>query len=116
MTGIAGTGPLAQVLIGSTVTALARTSPVPLLVVKKKVLETEGRAAVATDLSDSSKPALMVGLRWFAFRRLELFHAFDPPYRRMVETRLITTASLRRAQSRSAAISSGRWQARKLSP
>lgn len=85
VTGIAGTGPLAQVLIGSTVTALARTSPVPLLVVKKRVLETEGRAAVATDLSDSSKPALMVGLRWFGFRRLEVFHAFDPPYRGLVD-------------------------------
>ena len=85
VTGIAGTGPLAQVLIGSAVTALARTSPVPLLVVKKRVLETGGRAAVATDLSDSSKPALMVGLRWFGFRRLELFHAFDPPYRSLVD-------------------------------
>jgi len=49
------------------------------------VLETGGRAAVATDLSDSSKPALMVGLRWFGFRRLELFHAFDPPYRSLVD-------------------------------
>jgi nucleotide-binding universal stress UspA family protein len=85
VTGIAGAGPLGQVLIGSTVTALARTSPVPLLVVKKRVLETDGRAAVATDLSDSSKPALMVGLRWFGFRRLELFHAFDPPYRGLVD-------------------------------
>lgn len=76
---------MAHVLIGSTVNALARTSPVQLLVVKKRVLETQGRAAVATDRSDSSKPALMVGLRWFGFRRLELFHAFDPPYRGLVD-------------------------------
>lgn len=40
VTGIGRTSPLAQVLIGSTATALARTSPVPLLVVKKKVLLT----------------------------------------------------------------------------
>lgn len=78
VTGVSGTGPLAQVLIGSTVSALARTSPIPLLVVKKKVLETAGRAVVASDLSDSSRPALMVALRWFGFRRLELFHAFAP--------------------------------------
>lgn len=40
---------------------------------------------MATDLSDSSEPALMVGLRWFGFRRLELFHVFDPLYRRLVD-------------------------------
>ncbi|OCP36178.1 hypothetical protein BC360_24985 [Ensifer sp. LC163] len=57
--GIGRTGPLAQGLIGSTATTLARTSPVHLLVVKKKVLDTDARAAVATDLSDSSKPALI---------------------------------------------------------
>jgi len=84
LTGIAGTGSL----IGSTVTALARTSPLPLMVVKKKVLETDGRAAVASDLSDSSKPALMVALRWFGFRRLELFHAFDAPYRGLVDDKI----------------------------
>jgi nucleotide-binding universal stress UspA family protein len=85
VTGIARTGPLTRILIGSTVTALARTTPVPLLVVKKKVLETNGRAAVATDLSDSSKPALMVALRWFSLRHLTLFHAFDLPYRGMLD-------------------------------
>ena len=81
VTGIARSGPLAQVLVGSTVTALARKSPIPLLVVKKRVLDTDERAFVATDLSESSKPALMVALRWFGLRRLGLFHAFEPPYR-----------------------------------
>jgi nucleotide-binding universal stress UspA family protein len=85
VTGIARTGPLAQVLIGNTATALARTSPVPLLVVKRRVLDTDARAIVATDLSESSEPALMVALRWFAFRHLALFHAFDPPYRSLAE-------------------------------
>lgn len=85
VTGIARTGPLTQVLVGSSVTALARTSPIPLLVVKKKVLDTNARVAVATDLSESSMPALTVALRWFSLRRLSLFHAFDPPYRGMVD-------------------------------
>jgi nucleotide-binding universal stress UspA family protein len=85
--GIARTGPMAQVLIGGTVIALARTSPVPLLVVKKRVLDTDARAVVATDLSDSSKPALTVALRWFSLRHLALFHAFDPPYRGWVDDR-----------------------------
>lgn len=74
-------------LIGSTATALARTSPVPLLVVKKKVLDSDARIAVATDLSDSSKPALRVALRWFSLPYLTLFHAFDPPYRGWVDGR-----------------------------
>jgi nucleotide-binding universal stress UspA family protein len=87
VTGIAKTGPLTQVLIGSSVTALARKSPVPLLVVKKKVLDTNGRAAVATDLSAASKPALIVALRWFSLRQLALFHAFDPPFRGLMDDR-----------------------------
>jgi len=85
VTGIARTGPLTQVLVGSTVTALARTSPVPVLVVKKKVLDTNGRAAVATDLSESSRAALLVGFSWFSLRALALFHAFDTPYRGLVD-------------------------------
>ena len=87
VTGIARTGPLTQVLIGSTVTALARTSPVPVLVVKKKVLDTNGRAVVATDLSESSRAALLVGLSWFSIRHLALFHAFDTPYRGFADDR-----------------------------
>ena len=87
VTGIARTGPLTQVLIGSTVTALARTSPISVLVVKKKVLDTNGRAVVATDLSDSSRAALLVGLSWFSIRHLALFHAFDTPYRGFADDR-----------------------------
>ena len=87
ITGIARTGPLTRVLIGSTVTALARTSPVPVLVVKKKVLDTNGRAVVATDLSESSRAALLVGFSWFSIRHLTLFHGFDTPYRGLVDDR-----------------------------
>jgi nucleotide-binding universal stress UspA family protein len=85
VTGIARSGPLARVLVGSTVTALARKGPVPLLVVKKKVLDTEERVVVATDMSDLSKDALETALRWFSLRKLVLFHAFNPPYRGMVD-------------------------------
>ncbi len=84
VTGIARSGPLTQVFVGSTVTALARKAPVPILVVKKKVLDTEERVVVATDMSDSSKAALVTALRWFSLRKLVLFHGFNPPYRGMV--------------------------------
>ena len=85
VTGIARSGPLTQIFVGSTVTALARKSAVPLLVVKKKVLDTDERVVVATDMSDPSKDALWVALSWFSLRKLVLFHGFDPPYRGMVD-------------------------------
>lgn len=85
VTGIARSGPLAQVFVGSSVTALARKSPVPVLVVKKKVLDTDERVVVATDMSDASKDALKTALRWFSLRKLVLFHGFSPPYRGMVD-------------------------------
>ena len=88
VTGIAGNGPLAQVLVGSTVTALARASPVPILVVKKKVLETNERVVVATDLSGQSGLALTLALRWFSLWRLVLFHGFELPYRGLMDDRL----------------------------
>lgn len=59
----------------------------PILVVKKKVLDTEERVVVATDMSESSKDALETALRWFLLRKLVLFHAFNPPYRGMVDNR-----------------------------
>ncbi|RWF79392.1 MAG: universal stress protein [Mesorhizobium sp.] len=85
---------MAHVLIGSTVNAFARTSPVPLLVVKKRVLETQGRAAVATDLSDSPKPALMVGVAmvWVS----AVLSCFTRPTRRIAvwwTTNQLTTPS-----------------------
>jgi nucleotide-binding universal stress UspA family protein len=85
VTGISRSGPLARTVVGSTVTSLARRAPVPTLVVKKKVLHTEERVVVATDMSDSSRDALETVLRWFPLRKLVLFHAFDPPYRGMVD-------------------------------
>lgn len=85
VTGIARSGPLTQVFVGSTVTSLARKAPVPILVVKKKVLDTEERVVVATDMSDLSKDALVTALRWFSLRKLVLFHGFHPPYRGMVD-------------------------------
>ena len=85
VTGIARSGPLAQVFVGSSVTALARKSPVPVLVVKKKVLDTDERVVVATDMSEASKNALTTALTWFSLRKLVLFHGFNPPYRGMID-------------------------------
>jgi nucleotide-binding universal stress UspA family protein len=58
------------------------------LVVKKKLLDTDERVVVATDMSDSSKDALTTALRWFSLRKLVLFHGFNPPYRGMVDDKV----------------------------
>lgn len=79
--GMARAGPLTQMLVGSSVNMLVRLSTVPVLVVKKKAWGAKAQAIVASDLSESSKPALTTALQWFDFRRLTLFHAIDPPYR-----------------------------------
>lgn len=81
VTGIAGNSALGQSILGSTVTELARLSTVPVLVVKKRVTETDDRVVVASDLSEASLPALQMALRSFPPERLTFFHAFDMPYR-----------------------------------
>lgn len=85
VTGIARAHPMSMVSVGSTVTALAQSSSVPLLVVKKKVLDTNARTLLATDLTASSRSALLVTLNWFSHRYHGLFHAYDPPYRMWAE-------------------------------
>ncbi|MEF0941630.1 universal stress protein [Rhizobium sp. BR 362] len=74
-----------ELSIGSTLTALARSSGVPVLVVKKKVFETRARALLTTDLTASSGPAMQLALNWFPDTQHRLFHAFDPPYRMWAE-------------------------------
>ena len=65
VTGIAGNEPLGQSFLGSTVTALTRSAKVPVLVVKKRVLETNERVVVASDLSEASRRALDLALALF---------------------------------------------------
>ncbi|MGZ2383873.1 universal stress protein [Rhizobium leguminosarum] len=85
VTGLARSMILGVLPMGSTVMALARSSIVPVLVVKKKLLDTRSRMLVATDLTASSSTALQVALNWFPNGRHGLFHVIDPPYRMWAE-------------------------------
>lgn len=85
ITGIAKSNPISLVSVSNTATLLAQSSPIPVLVVKKRVLDTNGRIVMATDLGFSSEPAFKVGLNWFANQDHSLFHAYDPPYRMWVD-------------------------------
>jgi len=85
VTGLTTSMLLGDLPFGSTLTALTRSSAVPVLVVKKKVMDGGARTLLATDLSASSRPAMQVALRWFPHAQLGLFHAFDPPYRMWAE-------------------------------
>lgn len=70
--------------------------------VEVALLDTYGKASVATDLSGSSEPALRVALRWFSLRYLTLFHAFDLPYRGWIDDRMASPSQLRPPRSVSA--------------
>jgi len=89
VTGLSGSMMLGVLPMGSTVMALARS--VPVLVVKKKLLDVRSRTLVTTDLTASSGTALRVALNWFPNGRHELFHVIDPPYRMWAEDKAAYT-------------------------
>jgi nucleotide-binding universal stress UspA family protein len=80
VTGIARDEWLGRLLLGSTVDALVRRSPVPVLVVRTRVRTPYRRALIASDLSEASRPALHAALSLFPDTSLALLHAFDTPH------------------------------------
>jgi len=79
ITGVSRNETLGRLLLGSTVENLARTLPVPLLVVHNRVHEPYRRIVVATDFSESSRHALMAAARLFPGRELIVYHAHRSP-------------------------------------
>jgi nucleotide-binding universal stress UspA family protein len=79
VTGIARSEPFGRFLLGSTVERLARTLPMPLLVVRNRARGSYRRIVVATDFSDSSRHALHAAARLFPGRELILYHAYQLP-------------------------------------
>jgi nucleotide-binding universal stress UspA family protein len=76
VTGVARSEALSRILLGSTVDALARACPVPLLVVRSRPRAPYARVVVATDFSEPSRRALEVVVSFFPDADLTLFHAF----------------------------------------
>lgn len=80
VTGMARNEILGRFLLGSTVTDLSRTVPIPLLVVRNRVHAPYQHILVATDFSESSKLALQLTSRWFPGRMLTVYHAHEAPF------------------------------------
>lgn len=80
VTGVARNEALSRVVLGSTVDALARRSPVPLLVVRNRPRKAYRHVIVASDFSTASAHTLRTAAALFPEAELTLFHAFDNPY------------------------------------
>ncbi|WP_159594254.1 universal stress protein [Hydrogenophaga sp. BPS33] len=79
--GVARNGALSRVVLGSTVDALVRRSPVPLLVVRNRARAPYRQVVVASDFSPASRHTLQrVANDLFPDADITLFHAFDNPY------------------------------------
>lgn len=80
VTGVARTEALSRVVLGSTVDALTRRSPVPLLVVRNRPRAAYDHLIVASDFTEASRHTLRTAARLFPQAELTLFHAFKNPY------------------------------------
>lgn len=80
VTGVARNEALSRVVLGSSVDALARRSPVPLLVVRNRARAPYREVLVASDFSTASRQALETAAAFFPDAGFTLFHAFGNPY------------------------------------
>lgn len=80
VTGVARNEALSRVVLGSSVDALARRSPVPLLVVRNRARSPYHEVVIASDFSLASRRALETAAVFFPEAGFTLFHAFGNPY------------------------------------
>ncbi len=80
MTDMARNEILGRFLPGSTVTHLARSVSIPILVVCNRVHSPYQRILVATDFSNHSQEALQLTSSWFPERTLTVSHAHETPF------------------------------------
>ncbi|MGC3985635.1 MAG: universal stress protein [Pseudorhodoferax sp.] len=80
VTGVARHEALARMLLGSTVEALARRAPVPLLVVRERARAAYTQVLVTSDFSEHARHALQTAVALFPQAGFTLFHAFGNPY------------------------------------
>lgn len=80
VTGVARHEALSRIVLGSSVDALARRVPVPLLVVRERARRPYAEILVASDFSEASRHALRTAVALFPEARFTLFHAFGNAY------------------------------------
>jgi nucleotide-binding universal stress UspA family protein len=98
VTGVARDETLGRMLLGTTVDALIRKSPVPVLVVKSRARGPYRKVVVATDFSEGSRAALDAAVTLFPDGRTRLFHAYDVA----MESRMPDRMEAREAEGRRA--------------
>jgi len=79
VTGVARQGPLGRLVLGSTVDQLARRSPLPLLVVRRRAHGPYRRMAVASDWSAASVHAFRTAADLFPDTAISVLHGYDTP-------------------------------------
>jgi nucleotide-binding universal stress UspA family protein len=85
--GISRNDSLGRAILGSTTATLIKTSGIPVLVVKRRPIDTGGQTVFASDLSANSAMTLKLALASFPPPSV-LFHAFDPPFATLAENRM----------------------------
>ena len=82
--GAHGAHPVRDLLLGTTVQKLLRTSPCPLLV-SKHAGGDYARVLAPTDLSDAARGALVAAAALFPSAQLHVAHAFELPYEGLMQ-------------------------------
>lgn len=95
LTGVKRDGAFEKASLGDTVAALARQSPVPVLVVKKRLRKPYGKIVVATDLSELSRAALARAVDMFGPENLVVFHAAFAHFASRMDDRVAYESELR---------------------
>lgn len=103
ITGTARSEPFGRIVLGSTVEQLARSSELPVLVVRGRMHGDYSRIVVASDFSSSSRRALAVVRSLLPQAPTTLFHAFDVPFLGLMDTQRETAIEHSRAAAASAA-------------
>lgn len=84
VTGLARNEALGRFHLGGTVERLARLSPAPVLVVRRRPRHDYSHVLVATDLGEGSRHALRTAVALFPNAELTLFHAYRTPFAGLV--------------------------------
>lgn len=86
VTGVARYETLGRLVLGSTVDQLARRSPVPVLVVRRRVHGPYQRMVVTSDWSESSKSAFRTATGMFPEAAIGVLHGYDVPMAGLADT------------------------------
>lgn len=80
VTGVARYNSIGDYMLGTAVDHIVRNAESPVLIVRRRATDSYAQMVVATDLSDSSRAALLTAARLFPEAAITLVHAFHVPF------------------------------------